>query len=345
MLRQPVLAIAALVAAMCSIPAPALAAERTHVVQPGETLSAIARRAGTTVADLARMNGVADPNRILVGQVLRIPDGNAAPTRPPGPPSLGAGSVLAERRLVTYYGNPWSAQMGILGQLSKADLVAALQRRAAQYEAAGGSPVQPAIHLVATVAQAGPGADGLYRARMPHAVVEEYARLAEEHGLLLILDVQPGRAQLLAEVEALRPFLQRPHVHLAIDPEFAMGPGERPGVELGSMDAATINGVVRWLADLVEQHGLPNKVLVVHQFSASMIRGKASIVDDPRVDLVVDMDGFGGQGIKRQHYQWYVRDQRVEYAGIKLFFQQDVDLMTPEEVLSLDPPPDVVIYQ
>lgn len=44
-----------------------------HVVCPGETLTRIAWRYGTTVQAIAAANGIANPNRIYVGQVLRIP--------------------------------------------------------------------------------------------------------------------------------------------------------------------------------------------------------------------------------------------------------------------------------
>ena len=342
--------------------APAATADATYVVQPGDTLSAIAAQAGITVDAIVEANGIENPSLIYVGQRLVLPgasgsvaspdsgpapapSGGTASAPPPRAAQTGPNSILAQRRLLTYYGNSFSAQMGILGELSKEELVARLKRHAAEYQAAGGKPVQPAIHFIATVAQGSPGSDGMWRARMPMEEIEEYARLAEQNGMLLIVDVQPGLSTVAEEIEPYRELLTRPYVHLAIDPEFDMAPGQQPGVQLGSMSADSINHAIRWLADIVEQHNLPNKVLIVHQFTASMIRNKEAIVDDPRVDVVIDMDGFGGQAIKRQHYQWYVAEERVEFAGIKLFFKQDTNLMTPAEVLGLAPPPDVIIYQ
>lgn len=58
-----------------SAPPPA-AGEQTHVVQPGENLFRIALRYGLTVAELAQYNGIANPNQIEVGQVIRIPPGS-----------------------------------------------------------------------------------------------------------------------------------------------------------------------------------------------------------------------------------------------------------------------------
>jgi hypothetical protein len=235
--------------------------------------------------------------------------------------------------------------MGVLGQLGREELIARLAARARQYERVDGKPVQPAIHLIASVAQAAPGPDGLYRARTATAVIEEYADLAAAHRMLLILDLQVGRSSVPAEVETLRSILRRSHVHLALDPEFAMGPGQRPGQQLGSLDADAINEAIGLLADVATAEDLPNKVLIVHQFAESMITRKDAIRDDPRVDVAVVMDGFGGRGIKIRHYHRFVRDEPVEFAGIKLFLEHDTDVLAPEDVLDLEPVPDVIIYQ
>ncbi|MGQ9491156.1 MAG: LysM peptidoglycan-binding domain-containing protein [Anaerolineae bacterium] len=53
-----------------------------HVVRRGETLAAIAQHYGVGVAELARFNGLRNPNRIFIGQVLRIPS-----SAQPGPVS------------------------------------------------------------------------------------------------------------------------------------------------------------------------------------------------------------------------------------------------------------------
>ena len=339
------------------------AADTTYTVQPGDTLWSIATRHGVTVQQLAAANDLANPDLIFVGDALVIPDGADAPPRPtpspqapppatpspaptPGPrPPAEPGSVLANRMLVTYYGNPYTGIMGILGQLSKEELVAQLKQRAAEYEAVAGRPVQPAIHFVATVAQAGAGADGLYRARMPYDLVAEYAKLAADNDMLFFIDIQFGRSTVERELAPWLPLLREPHVHLAMDPEFDMWGNERPGVDLGHMTAAEINYAQRVLSEVVAKHDIPNKVLMVYQFTASMLPDKGNIQSDPRVDLVVNMDGFGGRGIKIEHYNWYVRDTPVEYAGIKLFLQHDTNLMSAADVMALTPKPDVVVYQ
>lgn len=51
----------------------------TYVVQPGDTLSGIALRYGTTYQALASLNGLSNPNLIYAGQTIRVPE-NGAPT-------------------------------------------------------------------------------------------------------------------------------------------------------------------------------------------------------------------------------------------------------------------------
>ncbi len=265
----------------------------------------------------------------------------ATPLPAPPPPPV---PVLASRRLVTYYGNPLAAALGVLGEDTPPRIIQRLRQQAAAYEA-DGRPVQPALHLIATVAQAAPGADGMYRLRMDPALIEQWSQLAEDNGMLLILDVQVGRSTVQEEVEVLRPFLIREHVHLALDPEFDMSPTTVPGRQLGSMDADDINWAISYLADIAATYGYENRVLIVHQFDESMIRSKDTITPNMRVDLAICMDGFGGPALKINQYTRYVTNEPIEYAGIKLFYKHDQPLLRPADVLALDPVPDVVIYQ
>lgn len=73
---------------------PAPPAAQTYVVQPGDTLSGIAARFGTTVQAIAQANNIVNVNLIFVGQVLTIPGAGPAPAPvppidpgvPPSPP-------------------------------------------------------------------------------------------------------------------------------------------------------------------------------------------------------------------------------------------------------------------
>ncbi len=67
-------------------PSPAPVEAFDYTVRAGDTLSAIARRFDTTVARIVELNDIADPNRIRVGQQLRIP-GSATDVPTPNPPA------------------------------------------------------------------------------------------------------------------------------------------------------------------------------------------------------------------------------------------------------------------
>lgn len=254
--------------------------------------------------------------------------------------------VLPATRVVAYYGNPLSPILGVLGEASMDQTVARLQAQADAYaELDPDRPVQPALELIAVLAQGGPGSDGAYRARMSAEMIDEFVSVADANGYLLILDVQPGHAAILDEVDYLRPWLRLPNVHLALDPEFTMPGSQAPGQGIGTLDADTINAAIDLLAGEVEAQGLPPKMLIVHRFLETMVTRSASIRPDPRVQVVIDMDGFGSPAAKLSKYAALVRDQPVQFAGIKLFYKHDAPVLSASDVLNLDPPPDVIIYQ
>ncbi len=249
---------------------------------------------------------------------------------------------LTDTQILSYYGNPYVADMGILGELSPQALVETLRDHAQVYDSLNGPRgVQPALHLVYATAQADPGREGLYLMYVDAETLREYIELACENGLLIFLDLQIGRSDVRSELTKILPYLEEPHVHVALDPEFAMPQGEVPGESIGSLDAADVNAAQAILQEFLEEGDLPDKVLIVHQFTQSMLTSPELIDDLPRVKLVIDMDGFGPSEIKRVKYGWYAAP--AEYSGVKLFFRHDTDLMSEQEVLELNP--DVIIYQ
>ena len=256
-----------------------------------------------------------------------------------------ADGFLDAHLMVTWYGNPHSSRMGVLGEATGERRAAALTAQAQAYARYTRKRILPAYHLVAVVAQPVAGADGKYRRRESHAVIAALLADARAHGFHLVLDVQPGHASLAAEVAALRPFLQEPDVHLALDPEFAMPGGAVPGRRIGTLAASEINAAIEILDAVIAEHALPRKVLIVHQFTLGMLPDKSRIRPGRRVDLVLMMDGFGSQSLKRASYRAIVRQHALEHAGIKLFYRQDTHLFSPADVMALDPLPSVVIYQ
>ncbi|MCC7363657.1 MAG: hypothetical protein IT303_04750 [Dehalococcoidia bacterium] len=307
-------------------------------------------------------------HRVVVAGVARdglptpTPRPTATPTPPPilercyAPRAADPGFVLFPAKensffqscqVVAYYGYPGSPVLGVLGELAYPDpLGEQLTSLAAAYDALNGPRhVVGGLHLIAAVAQADAGPDGTYLSRMPGELIEQYIRLAEERDFVVFLDLQIGQSDVVPEVERILPYLRHPRVHLALDPEWTMPPGVAPGDEIGTMDASEINAAQELLRTIVEETRVRSKMLVVHQFTASMITNKASIEDVAEVDLVIDMDGFGGHEIKLRHYQWYVVDDGAEHGGIKLFLDEDFDMFEPAEVQAIVPQPDYVQYQ
>lgn len=256
-------------------------------------------------------------------------------------PAVSA-EFMRGNQILTYYGNPDAAVLGILGEHPPERLAELLREHAREYDAVNGlRGVQTGLHFIYSTAQFAPGEDGLYTRRTASETVEEYIRFACEEGMFIFLDLQIGQADLETEIRNLLPWLEQSHVHLSLDPEFAMEAGEIPGEVIGELTADEINMAQQILQDLTEEKGLPDKILIVHQFQESMIPNPLEIVDFPNVRLVIDMDGFGPGATKIAKYNQF--SAVAEYGGIKLFFKQDDPLLTPEEIVRLRP--DLIIYQ
>lgn len=260
------------------------------------------------------------------------------------------GSILPTRRIVAYYGNPLSKRMGILGEIPPDEMLARLDKEVAEWNKADPShPVLPALHLIAVVAQGAPGRDGKYRLRMTDSLVEKVASWAAQRNAILFLDVQVARSTIQEELPRLTPFLRRPNVHLGIDPEFSMKNGEKPGSKIGTMNSEDVNYAIRFLADMVKANNLPPKVLIVHRFTRNMLTGSKNIRLDPRVQVVINMDGWGNPWLKFDSYRDYVEAEPVQFTGFKLFYHNDTKkgepLLTPGEVLRLTPKPLYIQYQ
>ncbi|OGO51683.1 MAG: hypothetical protein A2148_09980 [Chloroflexi bacterium RBG_16_68_14] len=254
--------------------------------------------------------------------------------------------ILTDSQVVSYYGSLYTAEMGILGTADLETIVSRVEEHAARYDALNGpTGVVPALHVVYAVAQPHPTSNGLYLQYVDDADMHRLLHLTEERKMLLFLDLQIGRSSVEAELEKVRAYLRYPQVHLAIDPEFAVGSEQVPGVNLGSLRAADIDKAQAALQEMVREEGLPPKLLIVHQFTDSMVEGGEAIQRYPDVELIVDMDGFGLAAIKRATYQRYATRSYASRAAIKLFFDHDPDLMSEEDVLDLVPRPAVVIYQ
>jgi hypothetical protein len=258
-----------------------------------------------------------------------------------GPEPL-PGSILPERRIIAFYGNPLSKRMGILGAFAPEDMLAKLDAEVAAWNRIDPDhPAKPALHLIVLVADAQPGSSGKYRTRHDSAMVEKVYGWAKSRDALLFLDLQVGQSTLKYELPWIEKFLIRPDVHLGIDPEFSMKGGGIPGKRVGTYDAADINYASHFLAGLVDKYKLPPKILVVHRFTHAGVTNTRKIVLDPRVQVVMHMDGFGPPWMKRDTYWRDIKREPVQFTGWKQFTRLKNDRPpTPRaEILRLWPVP------
>lgn len=262
-----------------------------------------------------------------------------------------ARAILPFKRVVAYYGNFYSKAMGVLGEYPADQMLAQLASTTNMWTAADPStPAVPAIHYIAAVAQATAGKDGKHILRMPDDQIEHALNLANRIQGLVFLDVQVGLSTLQTELPMLEKYLKMPQVHLAIDPEFSMKYGNRPGTVIGAFDAADINYAAEYLAGLVRDNHLPPKMLVIHRFTQAMVTNYKKIQPLPEVQIVIDMDGFGSKELKTGTYTRVIYPEPVQFTGIKLFYKNDIrppstGMFTPEEVLQLTPAPIYIQYQ
>ncbi|MFA5937083.1 MAG: hypothetical protein WC822_04365 [Candidatus Paceibacterota bacterium] len=274
-----------------------------------------------------------------------------------------AGAILPFNRIIAYYGNLYSKGMGVLGQYEESEMLQRLNTEVEKWELADpATPVIPALHYIAVVAQGNAGEDGKYRARMPGSEIEKVIKIAEKiparphdgsgagGSAIVFLDLQVGFSTLQNEVPLLEKYLKMPQVHLGIDPEFSMKTGIRPGKVVGTLDASDINFTANYLAKIVKENNLPPKILVVHRYTQKMVTNYKEIKPLPEVQIVMHMDGWGGIPKKINTYKQFVYKEPVQFTGFKLFYKNDIlekgtVLMTPQELLKLNPQPVYIQYQ
>jgi hypothetical protein len=270
----------------------------------------------------------------------------APPPAPEAPPAPEQPHLLQANQLVVFYGSPLSAGLGILGKFEPEDAADRVRRMAFKYDQKNGDRgAIGALDLIYAMAMDNPTDNGLYLRYLPDDVVERYLRAAEAQGVHLMLDLQIGRGDVLEEVRKIERFLLHPNVHVAIDPEYAVGPNGAPILTPGLITGDQINAVQDYVAGLVRDHGLPQKMVVIHQFMDHTIVGGEVTTHVPEVELVLNMDAFGDSPAKRKKYRAYAELPYAERDSYNIFLKQDDRVLTEEEVLELSPEPDAVFYQ
>lgn len=268
----------------------------------------------------------------------------------PQPPAQlfgGGRNLFPDRRFVALYGHPSGPALGALGEQDTAASIGRVRDLAAQYQEHSAEPVLPAFEIIATVASADPGTDGRYTRVTPPDQLRAVIDAAEAAGVYVVLDLQPGHATFPEQARIYEEFLTRPNVGLALDPEWRLAPGQQHMVQIGSVDAAEVNEVVAYLADLVQQHALPQKMLIVHQFRTSMITSREHLdAARPEVAVVIHADGHGSAAQKFD--TWRALQQGLPpqiHMAWKNFYDEDLPTFTPAETMAIEPRPVFVSYQ
>lgn len=250
-------------------------------------------------------------------------------------------------RLVGYAGLTGARMLGRLGTGELDQRVRELERRSRPY--ADGRQVLPLLEVITTIVHDQPGGDHKFRSRLPDDQIERYLRAARAHRALLLLNIQPGRARFLDEAEAYARWLREPDVGLALDPEWAMSPGQRPGHVFGHTTGRELDAVASYLSRMVRRYALPEKVLVYHQLTPRIVRQPAELTSHPGVAVVQSVDGIGRRANKLSTYRKVTRNTpSFVHEGFKLFYDEDHragPLMTPAQVLALQPRPEYVLYE
>lgn len=316
----------------------------------------------TTTAQVATSHPTATKSIPSPTPVLaQTPDPNATPTptdiatnnqdvaqlrRENSPNGWAWHTSLPNHRLVVFYGNPLAAVMGPIGAYNDQDLITKLHEQSQVYANLDPNhPVVPALDYVTPIVQPVPMKDNTWTYRMPTDSVEHYIKVANDNHALFFFDMQLGHSTVQKEVGLVWQYLQMPGVDLALDPEFDLPPGGIPDQVFGRMYASEINWVIDQLSNLVQTQHLPPKILIVHQFLESMLPDWQNIKVKPGVQVVTCVDGFGPPGSKVDDYRMFDHDQLIQYPGMKLFYALDKPLMSPADVLALNPSPLMVMYQ
>jgi hypothetical protein len=281
---------------------------------------------------------VGDVTELAEWQLPLLVDGARLPT--------GGLTLFDGERMVALYGTPGSTALGVLGEAQDLDATVARAREVAEPYGADGVRVVPAFELITTIASAEPEADGDYSRRVDPDTLWPWIERAAEEGFYVILDLQPGRTDFLAQAQEYEELLREPHVGLALDPEWRLEDDQVHLRQIGSVAAEEVQRVADWLAELTREHRLPQKLLVLHQFRHTMLPDRDTITAPPELAVVVHMDGQGALSTKYETYRSLTAGTKDRWLwGWKNFYDEDDPTATPEQVLELDPLPVLITYQ
>ncbi|MDO4916252.1 MAG: hypothetical protein Q3974_01350 [Rothia sp. (in: high G+C Gram-positive bacteria)] len=259
----------------------------------------------------------------------------------------GGTKIFPDRRFVALYGSPDNAALGVLGEYEPVEAVNQVKTLAQQYQPFSKEKVQPAFEIITTIASSEPGGDGDYSREIPVKELLPLIEEAEKNGVYVVLDLQPGRDSFVHQVTEYQELFKRPNVGLGIDPEWRLGPNQVHLQQIGTVDAAEINETLDFVANLVKQEQIPQKLVVLHQFTQAMITNRELVdTSHPELALTMHADGHGIPDLKKDTYNTLLQGlPQGIYPSWKNFYEEDTPTLTPEQTYALNPAPWVVTYQ
>ncbi|WP_258723727.1 hypothetical protein [Cellulomonas sp. NS3] len=251
------------------------------------------------------------------------------------------------KRYVALYGTPGTGALGVLGEQDVPATLARADAHAAPYRTLTSDTVVPTLEIIATIASSGAEADGSYSRRRAVEDLRPLVDAAGAAGMLVILDLQPGRTDFVTQAQAYAELLALPHVGLALDPEWRLAPDQVHLRQIGSVGVDEVNAVIAWLAAFTRERALPQKMLVLHQFQPRMITERERLdLSHDELALLVHVDGQGGQPAKAGTWARLREGAQPQLRwGWKNFYDEDVPMLDPVQTMQVQPVPDLVTYQ
>lgn len=259
----------------------------------------------------------------------------------------GGNTIFPSRRLVALYGSPGDKGLGALGEQPADAAITRLKSLVDEYQPFSAEPIIPAFEIIATIAHSGATPNNDYSREVDIATIEPWVKAAKSAGIYVILDLQPGRADFLTQAKLYETLLKEPIVGLALDPEWRLKPNHFHLVNSGSVDAAEVNAVSEWLANLTKDNNLPQKLFLLHQFKLKMLPDRHNInTSRPELAYAIQMDGQGSQGAKLETWRTIMREPPANtFFGWKNFYKKDLTLLSPEATMKISPTPWYISYQ
>lgn len=313
-----------------------LTVERLAAADPRASVSLMAKKPATYYALGADFGTEAD-------FTARLELADAGPV-----PSGKTGLVFPGRRIVALYGHPSGPALGVMGEQPPQEAVKRVNDLVRQYqELTPDTPTVPAFEVIATVASSSPGDDGDYSNEGTVEELRPYVEAIGKAGGFAVLDLQPGRASFLSQAQRYQELLALPYVGLALDPEWKIGPDEKPLGRVGNTTAAEVNEVSAWLADFTKTKKLPQKIFIMHQFQLQMIRDREQLnLNHPELSFVLHADGHGDAHDKMATWDKMREGLQPQiFMAWKNFIDEDTPMFDPRQTLGVQPTPWFISYQ